>query len=705
MRPPLSNVRRLMNRRDLLKLAPVAGVAAAGAAYLSTGLREKVEVRKGTCRFCLAHCGYEAQVSGGKVLRVDGDLGSRRHGFLCMHGWALREVLASKDRLRRPLLRHGDDFIELPWPDALGELAKRLNEVKARHGAEAFAVLTGWPLVRHPIVGWIHRFARAFGSPNVGTVASLCEASARMGQALTAGSKYAADVPHSRTVVLWGANPSVSAPPVAPSLARRAEEGGLIVVDPVRTAIAERASEWLCVRPGTDGALALAMANVILSEGLYDRAWVSEHVLGFEAFEALAQRHPPEEIAALTSVPREQLVRVARRLATEKPVRIWPGLGVEHHRNGVQTVRALVALEALCGRFDDGFDDPGVLTPASSSAPGKPLAALPRMRTPEPVPPPVRARPIGYEEAPLFEIYNREAQGNLLADAVLEDRPYPVRALMLIASNFLVTGPDSPRVSKAVDKLELLTVVSPFLTASAQRADLVLPASTFAEGIAVEGDEGRLSATGVVDPVGESWPDWKVLFELARALGLESYFPWRTIDEAEAAPKVEWMRDDAHQPVQETAGPFPTPSGKLELASALLAQHGHPALPEWTPPEPATAEFPLRLVTGPRTRAFINSQFRQIPSVLSQQPEPLATIHPSQASRLGLTDGERVAVVTARGRLVFKAHVTDGIHPETVVVPAGWESANPNAILPAPKRDPISGFPEFRGAICRLERA
>ncbi len=281
---------------------------------------------------------------------------------------------------------------------------------------------------------------------------------------------------------------------------------------------------------------------------------------------------------------------------------------------------------------------------------------------------------------------------------------------MLIASNSLVTGPNSPRIQQAADQLDVLTVVAPFLTRSARRADFVLPATTFAEGIAVEGDEGAISSHGVVEPVGQAWPDWKVLFELARALGLGHYFPWKTIDEAEKVPRVSWMTDDAHQPRPLADAPeaavFGTPTGKVELTSTVLRQFGFPALPEWkAPSDQPGGEFPLRLVTGPRTRAYINTQFRNIPSVRAKQPHPVALVHPGTGAPAGLIDGGQVAIVTPRGRLMMQVKLTDEVHPEVVVLPAGWEDANPNLLLPEARFDPISGFPAFRSGVCRLERA
>ena len=705
MKRPALKTRWNLTRRELLKLAPLAGLGLAAAAAVGLHTSAQAQQTRGTCRFCLMRCGVVATTRGGRLERVEGDLQSKTRGFLCLHGHALREVVHSHDRLTQPLMRHGEAFVPLSWPEALGEIAQRLEAVKQKHGPEAFLLQTGWPLVRHPLVGFLHRFMRAYGSPNVATVASLCEASARMGQALTVGSKCAPDFKHARTLVLWGANPWRSAPPFAQLVARKAEEKALVVVDPVRHESAALATEFLQVRPGTDGALALAMIHVVLEEKLYPAQFVADWTVGVEGLRALAAQFAPPQAEPLTGVPRDQIVRVARRLATEAPTCIWAGLGVEHHVSGVQTVRALSALETLCGRFVDPGSARAFLTPVTPDFESQPLPALYRMTTPEPVPPPITARALGYDAYPLFEVYNREAQGNLWANAALTGKPYPIRALMLVASNGLVTGPDPALASRAAEKLELLVTVDSFLTASAQRSDFVLPAASFAEAPNVDAADARADATSLVAPQHQAWPDWKIVFELARAMGLGRYFPWQSFREALQAPHVPWMIDGAHQPRPMPgvkSARFSTPSGKIEFHSSVLETFGFPPLPEWTPPaERVTAQFPLRLVTGPRTAAFINSQFRDIPSVRSKCPEPVMLLHPATAASAGVS--ARARVVTPHGSAIVKVELTADVARDVAVLPAGWESLDVNRLLGPSALDAISGFPAFRAGVARVE--
>lgn len=706
-------LQRSLSRRALLQAGQVASLAAGVGGLWWMGRSEAETTQTGTCRICTMHCGLVATRRGSRLVRVEGDPAAKSRGFLCHHGYALREIIHSSERLSRPLKRRGRDFEELSWSEALAEIAGRLQEVKAAHGARAFAVQTGWPFVRHPLIPVLHRFTRAFGTPNLATCASLCEAAGRMGRTLVAGANLHVDEVRPKTLLVWGANPTVSAPLLAHVVEGMAfGERKLIVVDPMRTALAEKATLHLQPRPGSDGALALGMLHVLFSEQLFDRARAVRETVGLEALEALARGYPPERASALTSVPQEKLVAAARLFAREGPGATWTGLGLEHQDNGVQTVRAVVSLSAVLGYVDVpggerldrragvGFDD-------------EPLPALYRLATPEPVPPPVAELPIGYGEHPLYEVFNRQAQAMLFPKAILEGAPYPLRAMLFLGANPLLTSPDSSLWRRAAEKLELMVTVDPFLSETAARSDFVLPAATFAEAATVgPGVEDAVARSSLVPVQNESWPDWKVVFELARALGLSAYFPWSSFQEALDAPRVPFMLDASHTPRptrQRSPEPprYPTQSGKLELESALLRHFGHPPLPEWLPPgesPSAQSGFPLWLVTGARTRPYINSQFRQIPSIASKLPEPFASVHPEVAAQLGLADGEWIQLVTRRGRVRMRVRLTDRVHREVVSIPAGFALANANELTPADRLDPISGFPALRSCCCRLER-
>jgi anaerobic selenocysteine-containing dehydrogenase len=690
---------------------PAAGLLAGGAALLGSGAPQ-ARVAMSKCRVCRGECGVRATIEDDRVVRVEGDPGADTRGFICLHGLALRDIIHSRARVRRPLRRSGDSFEEISWERALQEIAERLIAMREEFGPQALAVHTGWALVGHPIHDFLLRFCRAFGTPNLSTVSSLCEAAARMAQSLTAGSKCRPHVAESRTIVVWGANPGVSSPAWERVVASAGADGrNLIVIDPVRTDLAERATMHLSIRPGTDGALALGLMHIIVNEGLHDRAYVERFTVGFEALRDRLARFDPATVAGITALPRESIESAARTIAGDGPTSIWTGLGLEHHDDATQTVRAVTILMALCG---DVAVRGGAALPIAPGRrrDGQPLPCLYQGMTPRPVPPPVAARPIGYDEFPLFETFNREAQANLYARAILEEKPYPLRALLLFGANPLVTAPGAARMRRAVERLSLMVSVDPFLTASGKVADYVLPAATFAEGTAPPPSLTPAAARPLLPERHDSRTDWSILTGLAKALGLGDYFPWPTLEEALAAPRAPWMADPVHTLLADRLAPgekpaFPSASGKIEIYSAALERFGYDPLPDWKEsrrrPARDGGDYPLTLVSGPRTRAYVNSQFRQIPSIASLMPQPLAELHPVAARRAGIADGERIAVVSPHGRIEMRARVTTRVHPECVVVPAGWSDANANLLTDDAELDPISGFPLFRSGVCRVE--
>ena len=721
-RAPTRRVTRFRwTRREVLRALQL-GALGAGTVGLAVAGRESLAERRatGVCRLCTMHCGIEVTIRNERLVRVEGNPASKTRGFICHHGRALREVVHADERVKLPLLRKGDAFREVSWSDALGFIAQKLEAVKRAHGPQALAVVTGWPFVRHPLVRLLQRFTRAFGSPNLATVASLCEASLRIGKALVVGSNFWPDMRRAKTLFVWGANPTFTSPPFAHLVAGFATKPrNLVVVDPCRTELARAANLHLQVRPGTDGALALGMVRVVLEEQLYDRTFVEEHVTGLEALRAAAREWTPERVEEVTSVPRADLVRAVKLLAAEGPGVVWDGLGVEHHEGGVATVQALASLQALLGYVD---------VPGGASLHKKPEAPfwgelLPQLydlHTAEPVPPEPTVLAIGDAEHPVYAVYNRQAQAMLFTRAMLEDQPYPLRALISVGCNPALTWPGAGRVQQGFDKLDLLVSVDPFLTRTGELADVVLPASTFIEaptvegsGLRVEADDERVARSPLLLAQHQSWPDWKIIFELAKAVGLGRYFPWDSFDAALEAKGARWMKDDRLQvradPPPAPGAPvprFPTPSGKVELDSSVLRRFGLPGVPSWSPPtEAPDAEYPLLLVTGPRTRPYINSQFRQVPSIAQHQREPVAELHPSRAQALGLSDGDRVAVVSRRGRVELRLSVTDRVHPDSLVVANGWTQANANLLTDETRRDPVAGFPAFRSLACRVEKA
>ncbi len=676
------------------------GAAAAGAGVLSVGAggcRPAGAARASrrvpsVCRICTVSCGIECWVEGDRVVRVSGQQDSATQGFVCANGLALPELLASPRRLTRPMVRQGDRLRETSWQEALHVTGERLLAVVREHGPRAVAIQSGWALVYRNMVGWLKRLADAIGTPNYASSSSICVAASRMSSQLTFGRIGTADFNRTDLAIAWGWNPTHSSPPLANVLLRRQRTGTrLVVVDPCRTRLAARADVHLPLRPGSDLALALGLLGVVVRERLYDEAAVAEAV-GFEELADAVSPLDPEWAAERTGLHGGEIEALARAIAASGTACGHTGVAVEQSPTGLAACRAVHALWAITGNV------------------GRPggWALLPRLgveaeraaRSLEPTPPAVTEPAVGAAEHPLFAELVGEAQGNLFPRAILEDDPYPVRALVVVGANPLLSGPDTPLTRRALERLDLLVVADPFMTETAAMAHVLLPSATFLESDDYVAMRNVGDVEAVVPPRGEAWPDWKIAFELARRVGRGRHFPWATGAEARAA-QVEAMR----RMPRPSGERFLTPSGRMELASARLREAGLPAVPSPVEREPAGEGFPLTLTTGARQPGFCNSQVRGVPMVEARVGPAVAEVGRATAAELGLEHGERVGLETEGGRLEIELYIRAGLRPGVVRIPHCMVEANANELSGLGDRDPATGFANLRAIPCRLRRS
>ena len=672
-----------------------------------------MEIRDTTCYMCTDDCPMRAHLEDGRVVRVEGNL--------CARGRATPELIYHPDRLLYPLKRSGPrgsgEFVRIGWDQALGEIAGRLMDIKEQHGPEAVAFFSGYTKEARP---WFQRLAHAFGSPNFLTESSTCYSATYLANRVTFGGGYFLEgaSPETKLLLIWGTNPARAKPyTYTEFLGARRRGLKVIAVDPRRTETAAHADLHLQLRPGTDGALALSMMQVLISEGLYDREFVRRWTAGFEELEQLAAAYPPEVASNITGVPAELIHRAARMLAEERPARIQTSAdALVQTTNGVQNYRAVTLLSALTGNF-------GV--PGGNSLRGSlPLKDVTLFSTISEDGVPKRSganQRVGSERFPLWCRFYPEAQGNCLADQILTGKPYPIKALIGIGANYMMWG-NSGRVAEALKSLDLLVFTDFFRTPTTDLGDYVLPAATSLERAALIVGPGNLVRfrEAAIEPRGEARPDWQFVFELARHLDLGREF-WDgdlekgvneilgptglTVEDLKGRP--EGVRIEPKLP-----DGFPTPSRKIDIRSSLLEEYGYDPLPIYREPAESplsrpdlAEEFPLVLTTGARVPMYTHSQGRALPSLRRMMPEPVVDLHPTDAAERGIKAGDRVAVASPRGRIEVKANLTDRILPGVVNVFHGWPEANVNELVDDRALDPISGFPPFKTQLCQVSRA
>ncbi|MEM4723894.1 MAG: molybdopterin-dependent oxidoreductase [Candidatus Hadarchaeum sp.] len=674
-------------------------------------------VIKTVCRICSGECGLDVYVHDGKIVKVEG---MKEHpinrGEICPKAEAAIDYVYSPDRLKYPLKRDGDSWKRISWDEALTTIALELTRIKKEYGSRALAVYLGQGIDYYENKWYARRFCDVYGTPGYYSVDSMCYRARVIAHRLTYGAMSVADQENSKCILMWARNEYNAILPRAKKALKALENGAkLIVVDPVRTFFAKRADIHLRPRPGTDCALALAMLNVIISEGLYDKEFVERWTVGFEKLAEHVKKYPPENVEEITWVKADDIVKAARLYASTKPACINQGNSIDLQANGVQTSRALAIMQAITGNLD---------------VPGGNIYS-PRLRlTNLGFPKMVSEKPFGADEHPIQYEHTREGQAMVLINKLISGDPYQIRAMIVSGGNPALQMPNYNKVKAALEKLDFLVVMDVFMTATAEFADIVLPAATFLEKTelldfgAVMGVPYVMLRKKVIEPIGEAWPDWKFWFELGKKMGYGEYFPWDDVREAidvllkptgysvkilEELPGGFYYDYPRYRKYLDEG--FSTPSKKVELYSETLKKYGYDPLPTYVEPSESpvstpelAGEYPLILTTGSRILEYTHSQLRNIPPLREKVPHPSAEIHPETAKRYGIADGEMIVVKTKRGSVKIKAKVTEDMHPRVVHVQHGWKEANANVLTDEANRDPISGFPAIKSLLCSIER-
>jgi anaerobic selenocysteine-containing dehydrogenase len=626
-------------------------------------------VIRGACPHdCPDTCAWEVSVRDGVAEKL---VGVKEHPFtrggLCAKVSHYLERTYSPDRLRHPLVRTGAKgdgaFRRASWDEALELIAARLHAIVAEHGGEAvlpysFAGTQG--VVQGQSID--RRFFARLGASRLER--TICGQAAAAGQLEAAGTLVGLrpqDIEHSRLILLWGTNTIVTNLHQWP-IVRRARDNGakVVVIDPLRTRTAAAADWHVRPLPGTDAALALGLMHVIVAEGLHDADYVERHTEGFDELQAELRQWPPDRAAAVTGVPAEEIVVLARAYATTRPAAIRRLIGIEHHHEGARMVRTIACLPALTGAWRDRGG--GILGPTAWAA-WSPLDqdALAG-------PPPA----------------TRSVSMIRLGHALNELQP-PVHALVVYNSNPATTAPDSNAVMRGLAREDLFTVVlEHFLTDTAAYADVVLPATTQVEHVDLVPSWGHTYVSynePAIAPVGESLPNTEIFRRLARAMGFDgtafdatdeelaraavegARWPLEGID-FDRLREVGWVEaslPDDFRPFAE--GGFGTPSGRFRFWSDELP-------PGFDPP-PGDEE-PLALITAKSAHHFLNSTYANLPRHLAGEGEPMLELHAVDAAARGIDDGDLVRVRNARGAVVARARIGDVVGPGVVALPSGW---------------------------------
>jgi len=673
--------------------------------------------------------------------------------MICRRGEHAPEMIYSKHRIKYPLRRSGPkgsyEFERISWDKAYEVIVENLNKIKDESGPEAAAIYTGRGAFELSLcdmfqpkgvaVSSASNILFPFGSPNTMGVGALCYVSfAMIAPHVTMGRMLInmfTDIENAELLLVWGANPATDSPPLDMYRLEAAAGRGakVVVIDPRRTETAKRTDgQWVPIRPGTDGALALSMIFVMIEEELYDEDFAHKWCIGFEKLRSYVHHFPPEKVESITGVPADTIRSLSRRICQAKGACPVMYTGLEYSNSGIQAIRAVLTLFALAGQLDVpggiGLAMPDTHFPINRSR----NLANPNLD-----------KAVARDRFPIYSDYRGESHASGLLSSVLEENPYRIRGFIIHGASLLTSWPQSVVWRKTLSNLDFLVCVDRQLTADAAYADIVLPATTMFEiqSYMVYGPIFRLREK-IIEPIGESRNDYLIMAELAKHLGYGHLFP-QTEDELvsfaldgsgysledvrkaggwikKPTPMMEYKKWEKGSLRKDRKLGFETPTGKFEIWSTVLEDYGYEPLPKYTEVKegpvanPKLAQsYPLVFNSGARPQTDFRSQHHGIKGLVKDFPEPKIEINPKDAASRDIKTGDLVLVSTLRGEVPFRARVTPDIVVGSIecnqggggpVGPKAWQEWNVNELTDMSNRDEISGFPVYKSLLCQIKK-
>ncbi|GAA2955481.1 molybdopterin oxidoreductase family protein [Streptomyces enissocaesilis] len=707
------------------------------------------------CPYCALQCGMNLRAAaGGDVVEVveRTDFPVNR-GALCGKGRTAPAVLSSRVRLTEPLVRRPATGRLEPatWEEALVKIAEGLGRTQRGYGPDAVGVFGGGGLTNEKAYA-LGKFARVvLATSQIDYNGRFCMSSAAAAHqkafGLDRGLPFPLeDIPRTGCVILVGSNLAETMPPALRYLTELKENGGtLIVVDPRRTRTAEQADLHLAPRPGTDLALALGLLHIVVSEGRTDESFVQDRTAGWDEARAAAMAHWPELVERITGVPVPQLRDAVRMFCDAPAGMVLTARGPEQQSKGTDTVGAWINLCLATGRAGRPLSGYGCLTGQGNGQGGREHGQkadqLPGYR--KLTDPAAREHVAGVWGVDPDSLPGPGRSAYELLDALGGD----IKSLLLMGSNPVVSAPRAAHIEERLRSLDFLAVADVVLSETAALADVVLPVTQWAEETGTTTNlEGRvLLRRKAVDPPPGVRTDLEVLHSLAALLGHEKGFPvdpeevFAELRRASAGGPADYSGISYRRIAEEDGVFWPCPEGAPasstaptdSTAHAVPAAHAapgddHPGTPRlfldrfatedgrarFVPvthrpaAEEPDAEYPVLLTTGRVVAQYQSgAQTRRVDELNAAAPGPFVELHPRLAQRLGVSEGDRLSVVSRRGRAVAPARITDSIRSDTVFMPFHWPGEGRANTLTNPALDPTSRMPEFKVCAVRIERA
>jgi anaerobic selenocysteine-containing dehydrogenase len=643
----------------------------------------EISVVKGACPHdCPDACALEVSVQDGKAISVHGaKTHATTHGVLCTKVTYALDRTYHPDRVLYPLKRTGKkgsgEFARISWGEALATIASEWKRVISAHGSESllpYSYAGNMGILNYQTLG--HRLFYALGASQLDR--TICSSAGFEGLACTLGASVGTrmeQMANAELIMIWGANPITSSVHSWSYIQQAKRKGArIIAIDTYKSLTAQKCDEFIAIRQGTDGALALALMHCLVRDQKLDHDYLEHYCLGWSEFAPQVSEWTPARASEITGIPVAQIESLALQYGATKKSIIRANYGLNRHAGGGMAVRTIACLPALTGAWREAAG--GFLLSSSGHYPlQKDALARPDL---------MPTLPSGKKP--------RIVNMSQLGDALNTLSDPPIHAMYVYNSNPVVVAPDSNAVLKGMVREDLFTVVhDTFLTDTARFADIVLPATTHVENFDIHRSYGHTSVLinhPAIAPLGESKSNGDVFRALAQEMNLEAPALFET-DEALASIAFDWshplmkgitfesLKRDGFAQMNMAAAPFaqggfPTPSGKVEFYSERAKSMGLSPYPTFIPPaEQASEKYPLALNTPPY-RHYMNSTFANVARYRKDAPAPTIEIHPDDAGPREIASGQMVRVFNDRGSVKLKAVVNALTTPGCVTAQSLW---------------------------------
>ncbi|PLS21903.1 formate dehydrogenase subunit alpha [Neptunicoccus cionae] len=689
---------------------------------------------KSVCPFCGVGCQISLKIKDEKVAWVDGIDGPANEGRLCVKGRFGFDYIHHEHRLTKPLIRREDappkglnvhpdsvlDFFrEATWEEAMTAAAGGLAKLRDEKGGKSIAGFGSAKCSNEEAYLFQKLIRQGFGHNNVDHCTRLCHASsvAALMENVGSGAVSATfnEIENADVAIVIGANPIENHPVAATYFKQFTKRGGkLIVMDPRGVGLGKYATHRLKFRPGTDVAMLNAIMHTIVEEELYDKQYIAAYTENWEAQKAHLKDFPPEKMAELCGVEAEELKEVARLFAGAKAGMIFWGMGISQHIHGTDNSRCLISLALMTGQVGR----PGAgLHPlrGQNNVQGASDAGMIPMFLPD-------YQPVGEDgvRSAFNEIWNSDVdfgaeKGLTVVEIMDAIHAGDIHGMYILGENPAMSDPDVEHARDALAKLEHLVVQDIFLTETANYADVILPASAFAEKTGTVTNTNRQVQMGrpAVPPPGDAREDWAITTELAQRLGLDWTYthPREIFAEMKmgmpSLDNITWERLENEAVTYPSLSPtdpgqaivfgdgFPRPEGRARFTPASIIP----------PDDVPDAEYPMILTTGRQLEHWHTGSMTRRASVLDAvEPEANCSLHPKTLRKMGVEPGGMIRLTTKRGTIVTMARADRAVAEDMVFLPFAYVEAAAN-ILTNSALDPYGKIPEFKFSAVRVEKA